>query len=116
MAYKVLRSVESDRDLSLIFDHLLTSYTVLGDSMPDAFERAATRIRGIVTDMESLGTAPHQGTMLPDVMPGLRHVTENRAIFYFTVDEIERQVRVLAVFFGGQDHQRHMLVRLLSRK
>ena len=26
-----------------------------------------------------------------------------------------REIQVLAVFFGGQDHQRHMLVRLLQK-
>ncbi len=33
-------------------------------------------------------------------MPGLRRVTKDRAVFYFTVDEERRVVRVLAVFFG----------------
>jgi len=32
----------------------------------------------------------------------------------FIVDEEARVVRVLAVFFGGQDHQRAMLRRLLG--
>ena len=44
-------------------------------------------------------------------MPGLRTVTKDRAIFYFLVDE---EVRVLAVFFGGQAHQRAMLRRVLG--
>jgi plasmid stabilization system protein ParE len=64
--------------------------------------------------MLSLGEKPHQGTLRPELLPGLRSVTKQRAIFYFIVDEPKRQVRVLAVFFGGQDHQRQMLRRLLS--
>ena len=39
----------------------------------------------------------------------------DRAIYWFDVDEAARKVRILAVFFGGQDHVRHMLVRLLGR-
>ncbi|MEQ1616787.1 MAG: hypothetical protein ABL883_00400 [Terricaulis sp.] len=47
------------------------------------------------------------------MMRGLRSDTKDRAISYFTVDDDARLVRVLAVFFGGQDHQREMLKRLL---
>ena len=35
--------------------------------------------------------------------------------YWFDVLEGERTERVLAVFFGRQDHVRHMLERLLSR-
>jgi len=66
--------------------------------------------------MASLADLPHQGTLHPKVMPGLRSVTKNRANFYFTVDDEAQIVRVLAVFFGGQDHQRAMLVRLSKPK
>jgi toxin ParE1/3/4 len=41
-------------------------------------------------------------------------VTKQRAVFYFDVDDDQRLVRILAVFFGGQDHQRAMLRRLLA--
>ena len=35
--------------------------------------------------------------------------------FYrFDIDDERETVRVLAVFFGGEDHIRHMLVRLLD--
>jgi plasmid stabilization system protein ParE len=47
-----------------------------------------------------------------DLRPGLRQVTKHRAVFYFTVDEAAERVRVLAVFFGGQDHLGLMLRRL----
>jgi len=40
-------------------------------------------------------------------------LTIDRAIYWFDVDEAARKVRILAIFFGGQDHVRHMLVRLL---
>lgn len=38
----------------------------------------------------------------------------DRAICWFTVDEPAETVRILAVFFGGEDHVRRMLIRLLS--
>ena len=66
---------------------------------------------------EALGPkSPHQGTLRTKMVPGLRSVTKDRAIFYFTVDDEARLVRVLAVFFGGQDHQREMLKRLRKLK
>ena len=71
-------------------------------------------MRAIEEALFAVGAAPHQGTLMPDLGPGLRRVTRERAIFYFETDDIAQRVRVLAIFFGGQDHQRRMLVRLLS--
>lgn len=114
MAFKVLRSGQTDQDLGLILDHLVQSYHDLGDALPEAFERAVLRIGAIEADMQTLGKAPLQGTLMPELLSGLRRVTKNQAIFYFDVVESEKTLRILAVFFGGQDHQRHMLKRLVS--
>ena len=112
MAFEVVRSAACSRDLGLILEHLVEAYSAFGEPLPDAFDRAARRIRAIEADMMSLGEAPFQGTVRPALAPGLRQVTKNKAIFYFDIDEMRGEVRVLAVFFGGQDHQRHMLSRL----
>jgi toxin ParE1/3/4 len=112
--YAVRRSVQAGRDLSLIFDLLIDSYTALGEDAASAFERAANRVRAIDSAMEGLGRAPFQGTLREDLMPGLRQVTKNSVIFYFLTGEVRERVDVLAVFFGGQDHQRRMLIRLFE--
>jgi plasmid stabilization system protein ParE len=52
--------------------------------------------------------------MHDDILPGLRHVTLGRAVIWFDVIEDKSNVRILAVFFGGQDHIRRMLARLLG--
>ncbi|MDH7800236.1 MULTISPECIES: type II toxin-antitoxin system RelE/ParE family toxin [unclassified Rhizobium] len=114
MAFKVLRSTETDQDLGLILDHLVQSYLDLGDALPAAFTRAARRVGSIETDVEALHKAPFQGTLSPEILPGLRRVTKNQTVFYFDVNESEKTVRILAVFFSGQDHLRHMLKRLAS--
>ena len=114
MAYRVERSEASDRDLETIFDFLFEAALGFGEDASIAFERASTRILEIEDAMIALGEVPHQGTLHPDVSDGLRSVTKGRAIFYFDVDDSEQLVRVLAIFFGGQDHQRRMLLRLLS--
>lgn len=114
MAYEVERSEASDRDLEAIFDFLFEAALGFGEDEATAFERAAARVLGIEDAMESLGAVPHQGTLHPEFSDGLRSVTKDRCIFYFDVDETRRRVRVLAIFFGGQDHRRRMMLRLLS--
>lgn len=111
MGYKVELSEESEIDLDRIFDHLVDAHTGFGEPLESAFQQAAERIRRIRQDIFDIGRNPFQGTFSPDVAHGLRHVTKSRAIIYFDVDEIGLAVRVIAVFFGGQDHQRHMLKR-----
>lgn len=113
MAYEVRRSLACRQDLDDIFDHLVEAYQSLGDPETEAFERAVARIAAIEDLMDRLGAAPHQGTLWPEVMDGLRWTTKDRAIFYFKVDDEKRTVDVLAVFFGGQDHKAHVLSRIL---
>jgi toxin ParE1/3/4 len=42
------------------------------------------------------------------MMPDLRHLALDRAIYWFRLRIQHRDIQVLAVFFGGQDHQRRM--------
>jgi toxin ParE1/3/4 len=116
MAYKVERALDTDDDLEAIFDFLVQSYAECGEAKTDAIERAARRLADIEEAMLSLAAAPHQGTKRDDILPGLRSVTKDRAIYYFDLDDDARRVRVLAVFFGGQDHRRAMLKRLLGSR
>jgi len=114
MAYKVQRSVDCIHDLELIFEHLINSFTGLGEPLDDAFSKAEERIFRIEDEMDQLIRAPFQGTLMKDVLPSLRRVTKNRAIYYFVPDVQTETIVVLAVFFGGQDHIFHMLNRLLK--
>ena len=114
MAFRLEFSSEAERDFGLIFDHLLRSYLGFGESLESALDHAETRTREIRTAAERILTAPHRGERRDDLLPGLRHLAIGRAIYRFDVDDERRKVRVLAVFFGGQDHVRHMLARLLE--
>ncbi|MES1158261.1 MAG: type II toxin-antitoxin system RelE/ParE family toxin [Terricaulis silvestris] len=114
MNYKIERLRQATNDLDAIFDFLVESYLNFGDSLESAVSRSAQRVERIKADLRSLATLPHRGIRHDDLVLGLRSVTIDRAIFYFTVDDEARVVRVLAVFFGGQEHQRAMLKRLLS--
>ncbi|APX14264.1 KluB (plasmid) [Tateyamaria omphalii] len=110
------RSAACDADIEVIFDHLFQSYRDLGDGIEDALNRAANRVRGIEDALAHLGDVPFQGTLVPQIMDGLRHVTKDQAVFYFIADEARTEARVLGVFFGGQDHRRHILRRILESR
>ncbi len=114
MSFGIEFSEASEHDLELLFDHLFESYVGFGESPNEAFERAAQRVLGIREAASRLATAPIRGTPQDDVLPGVRFLTIDRAIYWFDVDEHRTIVRVLAIFFGGQDHIRHMLLRMLS--
>ena len=49
------------------------------------------------------------------LLAGLRHLALDRAVYWFRPRPEQRVIQVPAVFFGGQDHQRRMLVRLLQK-
>ncbi|MBU2961380.1 type II toxin-antitoxin system RelE/ParE family toxin [Citreicella sp. C3M06] len=112
MVYEIRRAVACRRDLESIFDHLLNAYGDLGASPQEAFDQAVNRLHGIEEDIDALARQPHQGTLWPEVMDGLRWVTRRRAIFYFRIDETARRIDLLAVFFGGQDHKVQILARI----
>lgn len=114
MTYKVTFAAEAERDFELIFEFLLESYNDFGEAVASAIDRAEERVQAVRADIEALAEAPHRGTMHDDILPGLRHLTLGRAVVRFDVVEDKSNVRILAVFFGGQDHFRHMLARLLT--
>ncbi len=101
-------------DLSLIEAHLTEAFLAFGEPEAEARAHAAARVEAILTTAERLATAPHRGAVHDDLLPHLRHLTLNRAIYWFTLDESQQSLRVLAIFFGAQDHQRRMLIRLLG--
>jgi plasmid stabilization system protein ParE len=105
MAYEVVFAADARRDFTLIFEFLVDSYIGFGDDTETAIIRE---------DFIRLGQLPYRGTLHDEMLPGLRHLTIGQAIAWFDIDEDVKLVRVLAVFFGGQDHIRRMLTRLLG--
>ena len=115
MVWRTEFASDAECDFDLIFDHLFAAYRSFGEADAEAFDRAVRRLEGIRTAALSIGRAPFRGTLRGDIAPGLQHVTIDRAVFWFDLDESTETVRILAIFFGGQDHVRHMLARLLGR-
>jgi len=107
-------SAEAEWDFDLIFDHLARSYFDLGDEPDAALDRAADRVRGIRSSIDVLAKSPFIGTLRCDIRAGLRFVRLKKTVIWFLPDEDRACVVVIALFFGAQDHIRHMLARLLS--
>lgn len=116
MIWRIEFAADAERDFALILDHLIDSYLSFGDSTGEASQRAEQRLGAILDDSLRIAIAPYRGQRHDDLLPGLRQLALGKATFWFTVDEATRMIRVLAVFFGGQDQQRRMLIRLLERR
>ncbi len=114
MRYAIEFSADAEADFGLIFDHLFESYVAFGEAPEEALARAAQRVMDIRRAAGRLATFPVRGTARDDVFPGIRFVAIAGALYWFDVDQTTRTVRILAVFFGGQDHVSRMLVRLLG--
>ena len=114
MAFRLEFSADVERDFVLIFDHLLDSYLGFGEGLPGALDHAEARVAEVRSAADRILAAPYRGESRDDVLPGLRRLTIDRATYWFDIDETRRTVRVLAVFFGGQDQVRRMLTRLLD--
>lgn len=114
MKFAIEFSADAEADFGLIFDHLLESYLAFGEDTVEAFSHAARRVMAIRKAADRLANFLLRGTARDDVLSGVRFLAVARAIYWFDADRAARKVRILAVFFGGQDHIRHMLVRLLG--
>ena len=114
MAFRLEIAVEAERDFGLIFDHLLENYIGFGEGVESAIKHAEARVMEIRAAADRILTAAYRGVRHDDFLPGLRRLTINRAIYWFDVEEENESVRLLAVFFGGQDYVRHMMARLLE--
>ena len=101
--WTVVFAAAAEDDLALIEAFLAASYLDFGEPADEAARHAEARIDAIITAAERLAAASFRGEAHDDLMPGLRHLALDRAIYWFDVDEPSRQVKVLAVFFGGQD-------------
>lgn len=112
MGFRIARTEQFVRDLEVIFRHLIESYVDLGDDLAFAIARAEARMSRINHHTEAIAGMPYKGTINRDLGVNIRHITKDGAIVYFSVDDQQRVVLFLAIFFGGQDHLRHMTTRL----
>ncbi len=96
MAFRLEFSAEAARDFGLIFDHLLEGYISFGESLERAIEHAEARVLEIRATPDRILSAPRRGKSHDNILPGLRHLTINRAIYWFEVNEEKKTVHMLA--------------------
>ncbi|WP_425072030.1 type II toxin-antitoxin system RelE/ParE family toxin [Sagittula sp. S175] len=114
MAWTTEDAPEVETDLEAIYDHLFASHLGFGNSEREAAMLAAQRVDGIAATRLGIARAPYRGTQHTVRGRSCRHVTIDRAIYWFTLDEGAEVLRVEAIFFGGQDHAGRMFARLTS--
>lgn len=118
--WSVVFAEEAINDLLLITEHLTQAYCGFGEPLAEANRHAQLRIEAIIAaadllaEADSLATASFRGESRDDLPPGIRHLALDRAVYWSRSLAEQRDIQVLALFFGGQDHQRRMLVRLLQ--
>lgn len=105
-------SPAANRDLQRIFRHLLDTHLAFGRTTDDARNLAANRVLAIRRAADRIAHAPQIGTLHPEIGPGFRHVTLDRAIFWFIASRPDHPVRIVAIYFSGQDHIDRMMRRL----
>jgi len=112
--WTVVFAAEAFNDLALISEFLAQAYYGFGEPKAKAHSHTTLRIEAIITAAERLAIAPLRGESPDDLLPGLHHLALDRAVYWLRPRSEQRDIQVLAVLFGGQDHQRRMLVRLLQ--
>ena len=113
-AWTVVFAAAAECDLALIEPFLSKAYQDFGDPADQAAHHAAARVDAMIAHAERLAVAPMRGAVRDDLLPGLRHLALGQAIYWFQICAEAAQIRVLAVFNGGQNQQRHMLLKLLG--
>ena len=115
LTYEVLTSDAFHKDLKVIGRHLFKSYRdILKESPAKAADRVVARLEEANAYVRTFQNNPHRGTEHPQIRAGLRSVTHRDFIYIFMVDDEKLHVRVLATFFGGEDHHRKFADRIRS--
>ena len=114
MAWKVEFGRAAREDLLGIYRHLVATNRDFGHSLTEAKGIARERLFAIEAQGARLSRAPFRGTRHEIGGLHYRHVTIDRAIYWFTLDEAREVLRVEAIFFSGQDHAGRMFARLTS--
>lgn len=99
-------------DLRRIYRHLIASNGAFGHDLQDAKALSRARVFAIEAGFARLAKAPYRGTCHTIAGHTYRHVTIDRAVYWFTLDEPAEVLRIEAIFFGGQDHLDRMFNRL----
>ncbi len=95
-------------ETSLAFDDYIKITEHIGQ-WTDDWPLAVRTVELIREYIKGMRDTPHRGTKRDDLRPGLRIVPfRKRTAIAFEIDESERTVAILRVFYGGQDYEAAM--------
>lgn len=115
MDWRVELADIAKEDLRAIFRHLFSvHHHHFGKRRFDAADAAEARVAKIASNATRLAKAPHIGTHHRFDGRDYRHVTIDRAVYWFALDDGAQAVRILGIFHGGQDHLDRMMARLTA--
>lgn len=113
MAWKAEISRAVREDLRALYSYLVNlQHTRFGHDLAAADRLASERMAVVRRNARKLPFAPYRGTSHSIAGRNYRHVTIDRAIYWFTLDEAAEVLRIEAIFYGGQDHLDRMFSRL----
>ena len=103
--YKLIFASSVQNDFERIAEHLFRNYVFFGETPASAVNHVEQRISELRDFTNSLQDTPHQGTCRNDLRKGLRMLPDQRnAAFAFEVDDQNQTVKILRIFFGGEDY------------
>lgn len=97
MDYKVVYAPEAEEQLAALYRYIAER------SFPNIAERYTNLI---ISYCEELRHFPHRGAQRDDLRPGLRTTNyKGNAVIAFSIDDDQREIAILGVFYGGQDYE-----------
>ncbi|MCG8634777.1 MAG: type II toxin-antitoxin system RelE/ParE family toxin [Desulfobacterales bacterium] len=96
--YRVYLMPDAIKDLEHIYEYIAEQ-----SGFP---ERAWAYIEKLKIKCQELETAPVRGQRREDLIKGLRiYPLTKKTIAAFVVDEVQNEVRILNIFYGGRDYE-----------
>jgi plasmid stabilization system protein ParE len=113
LAWRAEISKTAREDIRALYTCLVNlQHRRFGHDLAAADKLASERIAVVRRNARKLASAPYRGTCHTIAGHTYRHVTIDRAVYWFTLDELAEVLRIEAIFFGGQDHLDRMFNRL----
>ncbi|WP_294160629.1 type II toxin-antitoxin system RelE/ParE family toxin [uncultured Selenomonas sp.] len=97
-AYTVVYTTEAKNDLFEIYAHI--AYDL---EAPEAAKEQVTRIRAEIRTLDFMPARYEAVRWEPWKSLNMRRIPVNRFVIYYAIDEAQRTVTIVRIFYGGRD-------------
>ncbi|CCQ72460.1 type II toxin-antitoxin system RelE/ParE family toxin [Magnetospira sp. QH-2] len=105
-SFDLVYAKSAKADLECIMEHLFRNYVFFGDNPAEAVEKVEARIFELRQFINGLKAFPQKGRRRDDLKKGLRLLPDQRkAAIAYEVVEKTKTVKVLRIFYGGEDYE-----------